>query len=85
MDVLLRFGELWGEFLGEVGKEIVVESKGYALEEGGVDGGLAIDVVHVGAVANNFVCEPFGFPFLTVHLLLDELTNVCHVVVLFVY
>ncbi len=43
---------------GEVGEEVVVEDLGETVEEGGVDGGTAEDVVDVGAVAAELVSKP---------------------------
>lgn len=70
----LRFGEVVGKVL----EEVVVEGEGDAFNEFGVERGLLEDIVHIGTFAGDLLGEPCGCAVLPLQFLFDKLTNVYH-------
>lgn len=58
------------------GEEVAVQDNANAFEQTCVDALALEDVIHIGAVAVQLVCEPTHAAFLTAQLCLDFFTDV---------
>lgn len=81
MDIILRSVEQNSHpfhILHVIDKEIMVQYSGYPGQQSCINTFTLENIVHIGTVATELVCEPGNGAALSVELLFDDFTNVYH-------